>query len=103
MGILQVRKYKALIILTLIAMLFINFLLKRVVIDILPTYPIDVWGWGLIGCVITGLMFAFDFKSTKYDWLWYILFVFFFGVFLCDFDDFITVTLDALQGKITGL
>lgn len=97
---IELTKFKVIIITTLISVMLINFLLKRVIIAVIPNEPIDHWGWGLMGALAACIVYVFDFKLTGYDWLWFALFIFFFSLFLSDFDDFYFITMDAFQSRV---
>ena len=99
---IELKRFKLIMIFTLIAVMIINHLAKTIIIALIPEEPIDAWGYALAGCFVTGLFYAFDYKSTRFDWLYFALFIFFFSIFLTDFDDFYNVTIVGLSQRSGG-
>jgi len=99
-NVLQARKYKALIIFTLILMLCVSYITNRLILIALPS---PLWGWSLMCCLITGSLYVFHHRYSRLDWLFYTLFIFFFGVFLGDFESFIEFTTAAIESRLVLL
>jgi hypothetical protein len=96
---IEMRRFKGILLLVIIAFMFIIFFTNRILSEIIPEQPIDIWGWGMIGAIISGIFYGIDYKSTNYDWIYFVLFIFFMGLFLADFDDFYTLVMEAFTTR----